>query len=155
MQPRISNMPTQTLIYSLGYLGLVPFLVTLLALISGQTWFLVDNSRLFGTYSAVILSFLGGVLWGRSISLNSQAAKYLFLFSNGIALLAWLSLLLVEAFSSITLGLLITGYAALLLTEYVGYQRFLKDVDKGYLTMRINLTSLVILAHLIALPYFN
>jgi hypothetical protein len=148
-------MPTQTLIYSLGYLGLIPFVATLLALIAGENWFFVDNSKLFSTYSAVILSFLGGVLWGRSIGLSNSATRYLFLFSNAMALLAWLSLLLVESFSSITLGLLIAGYAALLLIEYVGYRRFLSDVNQGYLTMRINLTSLVILAHLIALPYFN
>ncbi len=58
---------TRLTMLRLGYLGLVPFLFSLLLIVSDTTLFNLSGQQFFIAYSAVILSFLSGVLWGNGI----------------------------------------------------------------------------------------
>lgn len=72
----------------LGYAGLIPFIgLTALVLQSfpGASYWLL-------TYAALILSFLGGLLW--SGSLNRQVPTHVLFVSVGVMIWAWVWLLL-------------------------------------------------------------
>ena len=134
---------------SLGFLGLIPFAASIYWVLAGITFIDYDPKFLFLSYSAIILSFLGGTLWGRSIQLDESPTGNLLLFlSNGAAIIAWVSLLLGFEYYILTLTILMVGYAALLIIEYRGYQTFFTDVEPAYMQMRLTLTSLVLAAHL-------
>lgn len=82
----------------LGGLGLVPFAMMVAALHFGPT----EQTALMGSaligYSAVILSFLGGIAWGRCLSSDSEMRPKIqtrmIMISNVPPLLAWTALLL-------------------------------------------------------------
>lgn len=61
-----SQIPKPALILGLG--GLVPFLTPPLLTLAGQSAFAYQAFLLQTVYAAVILSFLGGVHWGRALS---------------------------------------------------------------------------------------
>ncbi|TCK08634.1 DUF3429 domain-containing protein [Marinobacterium mangrovicola] len=72
----------------LGYAGLIPFIgLTALVLQSfpGASYWLLS-------YSALILSFLGGLLWAGS--LNRQVPTHVLFVSVGVMIWAWVWLLL-------------------------------------------------------------
>lgn len=77
----------------LTYSGVLPFLFfPCYRLFSGNsTLFGLDLQILLMAYGAVIVAFIAGIHWG--IFLFRQSSLNLFLHSNVIALLAWLSLL--------------------------------------------------------------
>ena len=58
---------TRTTMLQLGYLGLLPFLFSLVLISTERTLFNLSGQQFFIAYSAVILSFLSGVLWGNAI----------------------------------------------------------------------------------------
>ena len=68
----------------LTWFGLLPFLIALAAWGWGLRWpsagdapdLLAVGQRAFLLYSAVILSFLGGVRWGRAMAAGSASAGY-------------------------------------------------------------------------------
>ncbi len=75
----------------LGIAGLVPFyaLLGVVAIQDGASWV----TPAFVGYAAVILSFLGGIAWGRALQ---SAAGREFRLSVVPSLFAWLALLLPE-----------------------------------------------------------
>lgn len=75
------------------YGGVLPFLFPpCYRLLTGSSTFLaVDVQTLLMTYGAVIVSFVAGIHWG--VFLFRQCSLNLFLHSNIVALLSWLSLL--------------------------------------------------------------
>lgn len=75
----------------LGWLGVVPFVA--LAVLGWTPQPPIWGNAVFVAYSAVILSFLGGIRWGRAMSQDS-AAPVEFLRSVMPSLLAWPALLL-------------------------------------------------------------
>ena len=85
----------ETVISTLGYAGLSPFLAACGLLYAGED---ALGRQLFLSYSAIILSFLGGTHWGRLLSsgktLELGAGLIALLASNVFALLAWSALLL-------------------------------------------------------------
>ena len=101
----------------------------------------------FIAYSAVILSFLSGTVWAYARSVDAVVSYGAILFSNLVALSAWLSMLLIYIAPIMTLFalcLLMAGYLGLLLIE-----RLLEVPENaGYWHMRIQLTAVVALAHL-------
>ena len=146
-------MHARSTFYRLGYLGLIPFLFSVYLVVANLSLFNQTGMFWFVSYSAIILSFLGGALWGRAIQIESESTSAkLLMLSNAVAIAAWGCLLLGD-FKIAALSLLTIGYATLLIVEYFGDQKVFTDVDKGYVKMRVNLTSLVIIAHLIVLPY--
>ena len=144
------------LIKTLGYAGTVPFLLPVYLM--GQAFLSskgLQSAALFGlyapyvfiAYSAVILSFLSGTVWAYARSVDAVVSYGAILFSNLVALSAWLSMLLIYIAPIMTLFalcLLLAGYLGLLLIE-----RLLEVPENaGYWHMRIQLTAVVALAHL-------
>ena len=144
------------LIKTLGYAGTVPFLLPVYLM--GQAFLSskgLQSAALFGlyapyvfiAYSAVILSFLSGTVWAYARSVDAVVSYGAILFSNLVALSAWLSMLLIYIVPIMTLFalcLLMAGYLGLLLIE-----RLLEVPENaGYWHMRIQLTAVVALAHL-------
>ena len=144
------------LIKTLGYAGTVPFLLPVYLM--GQAFLSskgLQSAALFGlyapyvfiAYSAVILSFLSGTVWAYARSVDAVVSYGAILFSNLVALSAWLSMLLTYIAPIMTLFalcLLMAGYLGLLLIE-----RLLEVPENaGYWHMRIQLTAVVALAHL-------
>lgn len=86
----ITRLPTHTL----GYLGLIPFALSAFAISFELSIFNTSALLIFVSYSAIILSFLSGVMWGNSLNhKESSTNRYALLLSNLFALLAWFSLL--------------------------------------------------------------
>jgi hypothetical protein len=109
----------------------------------------------FITYSAIILSFLGGVLWakGRFNQQQKKLSKAAIIFSNLMALSAWASLILINFSSMLTMfavTLLLGGYGSLLLAER---SLDIDSYDKTYWRMRLVLTMIVIAAHSLVLAF--
>jgi len=112
---RLNN--TATSISVLGYAGLIPFAVACVLAVIG-----LDGlaSKLFFSYSAIILSFLGGALWGRIISCEqpqSTAVISALIASNVFALLGFAALLLISLGPILPLVFLTAGFVAILIAE--------------------------------------
>lgn len=147
----------------LGYLGLIPFLVPLwhmiVAVNNGSG---VDSASLLGlytpyvfiTYSAIILSFLAGVLWSKGrFDKHQEVSKKAIVFSNIMALSAWTSLIIINYSQMLTMfavALLLGGFGSLLLAER---SLNIDSQDKNYWRMRLVLTTIVIVAHSLVLAF--
>jgi len=89
----------------LGYLGLLPFLVQAAAAVLGPpgTDSLASHAAHgVATYAAVILSFLGGITWGLTVSnphLSTTQGSRELMYSMLPALGAWAALLLPTTFT--------------------------------------------------------
>lgn len=143
--PRIQLYVTR----SLGFLGLIPFFASLYWVITQQTPLDYNPAFLFLSYSAIILSFLAGTLWGRSIQLDqTPTGSLLLIISNGAAIVAWCSLLLGFEFYVATLILLMAGFSALLAIEYRGYDTYFEGTEPYYMQMRFTLTTIVLITHI-------
>ncbi len=131
----------------LGYAGLLPFIITTLMLWGDWSLPWLDPQFAFISYSATILSFLAGTLWGRVLSLYaSNNINNLLILSNLYALLAWFSLLLaVPAVGLVTLSF---GYFSLLSIEKNCHNL---PVNPQYRRMRVRLTSVAVVCHLLML----
>lgn len=126
----------------LGYSGLIPFILTL-ALAGYIDEFLnISPVKVFIFYSAIILSFIAGTLWRK---LNNNVNSKLQILSNIFSLLAFLTLLLPNY---IALVILAKAYLLTLLCEY--YFDHSDPENYQYLQMRMHLTSLVVIMHIIA-----
>lgn len=128
----------------LGYAGLIPFMagVVLLAadLDAGSTALAADLLRY---YAAVIASFLGAVHWGVVADPQDPRREARLRWGVTPALLAWLLLMLPAAPAFL-------GFA-LLFALILGVDRYLLPIlDDRYRTLRLQLSSVVIAALLIA-----
>ena len=127
---------------TLGYLGLTPFILALVFDKSSSALFNVPAEQVFIFYSAIILSFIAGTLWRKH---NDRLSIKLQLCSNLFSLLAFFALLLPNGLAIMVLA---TVYPAILLCEY--YFEPAKTANKSYLRMRLNLTTLVVMMHIVA-----
>ena len=119
----------------LGYAGLIPFIGLAGAMIYGVK----DAEYLLLTYAALILSFLGGIVWMAAMSANKHWS--LAIISNLVMLLAWTSLIFRDISWSLPLIAILMVGLQLLETRY------LKDVySREFLTMRRNLTLIASLS---------
>lgn len=75
--------PMQKVHIILGYAGLIPFVGLSILAISGYE----DAEYLLLTYAALILSFLGGIVWMATITANKHWS--LAVLSNAVMLIAW------------------------------------------------------------------
>ena len=143
------NTAKNKLIYTLGFLGLVPFIVSSLAeLMQVGSIFGFRPLNLLITYGAIILTFLGGVLWGRALHrAESEPINALLVLSNAFAILAWLTLLLDS--SAWSLGLQMAGFATLLFFEQKLARSSAMTSYMGYYRIRLILTSAVIVCELL------
>lgn len=127
---------------SLGYAGVIPFAVCVVAGILNIRFFDLQPSIVFCTYSVVIVTFLSGTVWGKSLYSDDNKLFYL-LSSNIFTLIAWVCLL--AAHLLIALFVLSLSYIALLMIE----ARQPNVMGRYYLLMRITLTSIVVLLHIL------
>ena len=143
------NTAKNKLIYTLGFLGLIPFIVSSLAeLMQVESLFGIQPLKLLITYGAIILTFLGGVLWGRALHrAESEPTSALLVLSNAFAILAWLTLLLDS--SAWSLGLQMAGFATLLFFEQKLARSSAMTSYMGYYRIRLILTSAVIVCELL------
>ena len=140
------------IIVGLGLLGLVPFLVILLPFFGMERLLSVSIPFLFTCYSATILSFLAGVLWGRVLADDDSLLTFsILIFSNAMALFSWAGLLLYEASRASSLLLLMLGYLFILLAELRYRRRIFHKLDSGYVRLRVLLTGTVLVLHVFAL----
>ncbi len=145
-------MRNAAVINCLGYAGLIPFLAAAWAMLSDRTLFQSSPALIFLTYSAIILSFLGGTLWGKARELaDGYLSAGLLLLSNMLALSAWITLLLGETFMVPGLLIALIGYAILCAVEWFSASKVLNYVGEPYLRFRLTLTSVVCLAHAVVI----
>ena len=138
----------------LGFLGLVPFAFsTMLVLFSLVDTGNANSSTFLGfyvpyvfiTYSACILSFLAGTLWRGQFD-SGQVGSKLLLVSNLLALLSWLSMLVIHISHYLVLMAIIilgAGYVVALVAEKMS-----PSVSPHYVAIRSRLTFSVIALHI-------
>lgn len=139
----------------LGYAGLLPFVI-LTAYIG-----LYNDSfgvLLFSSYSAVIASFIAGTLWGQALHVSAVNRTALFIFSNLLCIIAWVSLaLILFSYSTIGLCILLSVFLCLYFVEkYFLWQVLeftLLDRLHHYWRLRGRLTFIVITCHILAILF--
>ncbi|GLQ72245.1 DUF3429 domain-containing protein [Vibrio sp. vnigr-6D03] len=136
----------------LGYLGLLPFLGCLVLMVADISLFGHTPLGLFVTYSAIILSFLSGALWGNAIDHFSHAlSRNGMLLSNSFTFIAWAVLLQSPENHWISLFMLAFGYVAVWFTEATLRNSENENNAKGYNALRTRLTIGVVAFHGVAL----
>lgn len=137
---RIKRLPgNETVAKSLGYAGLIPFIV-----FSIGSWYqlpmISDSTYILTAYAAIILSFMGAIHWGVAMSSPEQQNGKYYIASVIPGLSAWLALLLPQRYAII---LLIIGFIALIIYDW--------SVEKSqrlpgwYIPMRNRLTFVVVM----------
>lgn len=125
----------------LGASGLLPFLLLPLAIMTNMLP-LSEGARYFTQYSAVLLSFFGGIYWWDALSKKEFGSQiYLAMLPT---IIGWLCL--VFAGSGMVLSILSMTYLAVLF--YDKYALTLnKEAIVSYITLRMMLTTVVVLCH--------
>ena len=141
---------------TLGYAGLLPFFAAAWATHANIPFGEWSASFVFLSYSAIILSFLSGALWGKAKELEeSDVSRMLLILSNVFALTAWLAILLGETYLSAGLAISLIGFILVYLIEQKTQGLLLKDIGSAYLKFRRGLTTGVCLAHVLILASIN
>ena len=157
IKTRVENTILTTII--LGCLGLIPFLGSSALILSDFIHYgHVASSNLFGiytplifiSYSAIILSFLCGTLWGSRDHMRLlKQENTLLLFTNLIAVIAWFLILAVQISNTLLLmGVFLLGVSFVVLF-FVEITFTL--MDQKYKVLRSLLTAAVFLSHMIVL----
>ncbi|MBD3584592.1 DUF3429 domain-containing protein [Salinimonas sp. HHU 13199] len=125
----------------LGVAGLIPFIGLPLLAVTGVLG-IFEAMHYFTLYSAVLLSFFGGVHWYDAIA-NRNTGHQLYVAMLP-TIVGWLCLILGSDVR--TLGVLSIAYLAILI-----YDKFTlalpRDLIMSYTTLRIGLTTVVVLSH--------
>ena len=154
---RVENTILTTII--LGCFGLIPFLASSALILSDFIRFgHVANSNVFGiytplifvSYSAIILSFLCGTLWGSRDQMRLlKQETTLLLFTNLIAVIAWFLILAVQISNTLlVMGVFLLGVSFVVLF-FVEITFTL--MNHKYKVLRFLLTAAVFLSHMIVL----
>lgn len=125
----------------LGLAGLIPFLFFPLAIT--LDWLpLSQSARYFTQYSAVLLSFFGGIHWWDAI--NQFRVGHQLYVAMLPTIIGWLCL--VFSGSPAVVGVLSLSYLAILV-----YDKFTLAMPKalimGYMSLRMVLTTVVVISH--------
>ena len=134
----------ETTAKSLGYAGLIPFIVFSLG-----SWFqlpmISDSTYILTAYAAIILSFMGAIHWGIAMSSSEdQNGKY-FIASVIPGLSAWLALLMPQRYAII---LLMVGFIALIIYDWSVEKP--QRLPGWYIPMRNRLTLVVVMCLMFA-----
>jgi hypothetical protein len=147
-------MENRKVINVLGYAGLIPFIAAAGLVLADVSLPGLDPLLVFSAYSALILSFLGGVLWGRALGdASQQGYTAALLCSNGIVLLGFAALLFLPIAPLPSLLLLALGFLLLIIVERTVFAPLFRDADAFYKSFRLSLTAVVVLIH--GLVIFN
>ena len=123
---------------SLGYAGLIPFIVFSIGSWS-QLPMVSDSTYILIAYAAIILSFMGAIHWGVAMSNTEQHNGQYFIASVIPALSAWVALLIPNSYAII---LLIIGFIVLILYDWSVEKP--QRLPPWYIPMRNRLTVVVI-----------
>lgn len=146
----IKTMSSRLVINLLGYLGLAPFLAAAWSIVTGHVFFNLEPRLIFISYSAIILAFLSGALWGRGLTVaNTLRRNLLLILSNGFALLAWFNLMAGDRMFGLSVSGLAIGYLLLQVAESRLASSATLRVEWPYSKMRLILTTLVVTAHVV------
>lgn len=96
----------------LTYSGIIPFLLLGIAVIFHFNH--LNYSLALFTYGGIILSFLCGIHWGIFLFFSQSCSRNLFIQSNAISLLGWLSILFGVSYYSVVLQVLCFLYLLIL-----------------------------------------
>ncbi|MGQ7847346.1 DUF3429 domain-containing protein [Granulosicoccus sp. 3-233] len=145
MKNQTAAIPRPALI--LGLCGLLPFIATAFAtvIIDGKEQIQgISNAQALhalGAYGAVILSFLGGIRWGRLLADNADIQQWAPLTLSVIpSVIAWCALLFS---TSVMLILLIAGFACQYAMDRVAVNR--QELPAWFGRLRLILTSGVLI----------
>jgi len=137
-------MQLERLAKTLGYTGLIPFVV-----FSAGTWMtlpLMENAHtVLMAYAAIIVSFMGAIHWGLAMSQSSSHAKLQLGASVVPALLGWLALIIPMLYGYL---LLVVSFFALYIADRLASDHGL--VPSWYLPMRFKLTMVVVVCLVVA-----
>lgn len=125
----------------LGYLGLIPFITIPIAVMFEVLSF-PQAFAFFTQYSAIILSFLGGIHWYAAITDNGP--KHQIYAAMLPSIIGWLALI---GFADVrTLGILAVAHVAV-----VFYDKFTLQMSPqlivDYTRLRVQLTTVVVVCH--------
>ena len=139
-----NNIPT--LPFIIGSLGLIPFLYFSLIDQFFEIFFIEDRATFIISYSAVILSFLGGIHWGIALFENTNHEKthknnIRFIISVIPSILGWVSLFLVDVYGIILITIL---FLLLLFYDYYSLREF--DSIHWFFYLRFMLSLVVFFA---------
>lgn len=128
----------------LGYAGLIPFIACAVVIASNPqpAWTSVATDTL-RHYAAVIASFLGAVHWGVAADRHDPLPHARLRWGIMPALIAWTLLALPPASAFF-------GYAFLFAAILFVDRRLLPVLDDAYRRLRLQLTSIVVIALLLA-----
>ena len=130
----------------LGYAGLTPFIFSTGLMLMGMTFFSLDPFMLFTTYSAIILSFLAGTLWGReSCKVHYLTEEKLLVISNVLSVAAWVAIVVNHLY--VSLLILSVGYVVVYLKDRQQWQE--KILSDEYIQLRTQLTAVALVCHLV------
>lgn len=127
-----------SLVRLLVFAGALPFIAcTLLVLLPLLP--AVDVRSLFDSYALVILAFLCGAHWGQGIAARGTAPLNLFLASNALVVLLWLTHAFLPATPFLLLVLL-----TLALLLWIDHRLYASElIDYWYYLTRIRITLIV------------
>lgn len=126
---------------TLGYLGLIPFVLLSAMIAFGPRAHLSFFAVAQLGYGAVILSFLGGVVWGRVLTDARTPRTAEFVYSVVPSLVGWAALLFP---GRLGFALLAAGFVGALVVDYALGRRDL--LPRWYVGMRWVLTLVVVSA---------
>jgi hypothetical protein len=144
------NLPLVAII--LGVAGLIPFVGCGIASVSTADNQAIPALAALIAYSAVILSFLGGVVWGFLLAphgtdpLPARPARGNLALVLGVipSLLGWAAMVVAQmAGADTALAILIAAFIATMVTEWQWFRHQLYPA--GYIWMRVALTLVVLL----------
>lgn len=138
--------PVKRTAWTLGILGLLPFVIMAGLLLYAGRDFIAFNQLVLGLagYSAVILAFLGGVRWGTAILTRAHPRRTVIL-SVLPAIVGWLLLFVPSpwVFAAFALAFLLTG-----VWDFVASRG--RTLPTWFGTLRVALTVVVVLCHVAA-----
>ena len=121
----------------LGYLGLIPFILSLIMAVYFEQ-FKETSEQAFIVYSIVIISFMSGIHWGIAIN-SDDKRRTKFIVSTIPPVLVWFAFLCFPSyFLVITLGFV---HLAGLRVDRMIFEHL--DMQSSYLRMRIRLAAIV------------
>lgn len=133
------NNTNRLLANSLTYSGTLPLIASAACVYFSVRYF--DSALIAITYSAMIISFLCGIHWAVYLFFAEKCPRNLLMTSNGVALVAWSSLLITH--QSITIALQAVCFLYLLTLDLK-----LRDVGilpQWFYGLRRNATMIVVL----------
>ncbi|RKR06612.1 uncharacterized protein DUF3429 [Kushneria sinocarnis] len=137
----------------LGLAGLLPFLLcAAIVVLMGLPWQAIALQA-FIYYSAVILSFLGGIHWGVAMSLDHGGSGEFngrMIMAMAPSLIAWPALMLDARFALLAL---MAGF--LLVRLYERQSDSIERLPGWYRALRTLLTVVVVLIHLVLVIWLS